>query len=98
MLWNRASLLRTLTQFRFPQGIPAGEVVPVHVSKWVVWVYYLLLPALVGSMWFTRWQHRRVLPTNMWTPKRLYTLRLSLMVQVSSLICSLLCELYSSVS
>lgn len=52
------------------------------VYPWVICVYGLLPICVLLSMVFTRSQHRKVLPSRMWTPKRLYTLRLAILIQL----------------
>eukprot|EP00047_Mylnosiga_fluctuans_P014319 m.37418 g.37418 ORF g.37418 m.37418 type:complete len:654 (+) comp5445_c0_seq1:39-2000(+) len=49
---------------------------------WVDYFYCALPLCVFASMFFTRFQYRKVLPEGMWTPKRLYNLRVSLLIQL----------------
>ena len=51
--------------------------------RWVQVAFAALPLALITSMLFTRSQYRSVLPPRMWTPRRLYSLRMALLVQLA---------------
>lgn len=53
------------------------------VFPWIKYTYAALPFCVILSMIFTRSQYRKVLPSGMWTPKRLYTLRLALLIQLT---------------